>query len=151
MNAIQHITILPKTATERQHFIEAVIFELENGQYKAAAVWPRLSDLEKLIKEIKADTTIRDILKKEIDGKAAVIGGIEFSIQEVKRYEFATCGDSEWLEMSRNMEKLKEKMKAREAFLKSIPAVGTVCPETGEIIHRPAFVTETRIMSKEAK
>lgn len=52
------------------------------------------------------------------------------------KYDFSVCGDSTYNDMIKEREALDEKIKEREAFLKTIPAEGISTIE-GEVINPP--------------
>lgn len=141
-NSLSLINALPSNPTERGKFIEAVKDELAFGHYKIEEIWPQLKAIETLIKELTADSEIRDILS------AAIAGRPECGLteQQVKKYNYAECRDSEWEAMQSQMNSLKASIKAREDFLKNIPTTGTINPETGEMIYPPVATFETRFV-----
>ena len=150
MNAISVLTSLPTTPDERRRFIEIANQEIAEGRYRITDIYPMLKSIEKLIEELGKDSEFRDMLSQAINGKFEV-NGVEISEQQVKKYNCAECHDSTYNDLLEQQNKLKEKIKAREEFLKSIPATGTVIPETGEMIYPPVCTFETRFVVKHVK
>lgn len=150
MNAISTLTSLPTTPDERRRFIEIAKQEITEGKYRILDIFPQLRNIEKLIEELTKDTEFRDMLSTAINGKIE-INGVEISEQQVKKYNCAECHDSTYNDLLEQQNKLKEKIKAREEFLKSIPSTGTVIPETGEMIYPPVCTFETRFVVKPVK
>lgn len=150
MNALSIFTQLPSTAQERASFIRAAKDEIINGERNIVDVYPMITNIVKLFDDLKKDTEFRDMLSKAVNGRT-VNNGFEITEQVVKKYNCAECHDSEWNSLMEQMNELKEKIKAREAFLIAIPATGTANPETGEMIYPPVVTFETRFVVKQAK
>lgn len=150
MNAISTLTSLPTTPEERRQFIEIAKQEIVEGRYKITEVFPVLKSINTLVDELTKDPEFRDMLSAAINGKYE-INGMEISEQTVRKYNCAECHDSTYNDLLEQQNKLKEKIKAREEFLKSIPATGIVIPETGEMIYPPVATFETRFVVKQIK
>lgn len=150
MNAISTLTSLPTTPAERRQFIEIAKQEIVEGRYKITEVFPVLKSINTLVDELTKDPEFRDMLSAAINGKYE-INGMEISEQTVRKYNCAECHDSTYNDLLEQQNKLKEKIKAREEFLKSIPATGIVIPETGEMIYPPVATFETRFVVKQIK
>lgn len=104
-----------------------------NGEINPLEVYRQAKLMELLIEEIKKDPDILDAAQSERDkyGKEKPkINGAVVDNGSKTTYDYASCGDPVY-------DKLKEDIKAREAFLKAIPAGGTVDPETGLLIQPP--------------
>lgn len=150
MNAISTLTSLPTTPAKRRRFIEIAKQEIIEGKYRILDIFPQLKNIEKLIEELTKDTEFRDMLSQAINGKYEV-NGVEISEQHVKKYNCAECHDSTYNDLLEQQNKLNEKIKAREEFLKAIPVEGVVLPETGEMLYPPVVTFETRFVVKQIK
>lgn len=94
--------------------------------------------------DLKKDNDILSCAFDEIDkhpkGKAEVNGAIvEASSRATPDYK--SCNDSVWNE-------LKEKLSAREKYLKALPPQGAVDPDTGELVMPPKTTTSNFITVK---
>ena len=150
MNALSTLTALPTTPAERRSFIEMAKDEIINGKYKIVDIYPQLKAIEKLIEEMTKDIEFRDMLSSAICGKMEV-NGLEISEQTVKKYNYAECHDSEWMQLQTKANELKEKIKKREEFLKNVPTNGVILEDTGEMIYPPMPTFETRFTVKPIK
>ena len=150
MNTISTLTALPTTLAERRMFIEIAKQEIIEGKYKITEIFPVLKSISTLVDELTKDAEFRDMLSDAIDGKIE-INGMEISEQTVRKYNCAECHDSEYNALLEQMNKLKEKIKEREEFLRHIPATGFVNPETGEMLYPPGATFETRFVVKQIK
>jgi hypothetical protein len=150
MNAISTLTSLPTTPAERRQFIEMAKTEIVEGRYKITEVFPVLKSINTLVDELTKDQEFRDMLSQAINGRHEA-NGLEISEQTVRRYNCAECHDSVYNDLLTQMNSLKEQIKTREEFLRSIPASGMVNPDTGEMLYPPVATFETRFIVKQSK
>jgi hypothetical protein len=138
----------PITYVEINNLIYDMKVELLSGDYNPLDVELQLKAMEETIKQLRSDKDIRQFVLREAEkhGKSFEWRGAKMSIREVGvKYEYSTSGDSEWAILDAQIKKLTEKRTAREKFLQNIPEMGTVSPETGETIYRPAKSSTTSI------
>lgn len=138
----------PITYVEINNLIYDMKVELLSGDYNPLDVELQLKAMEETIKQLRSDEDIRQFVLSEAEkhGKFFEWRGAKMSIREVGvKYDYSTSGDSEWAILDAQIKKLTEKRNAREKFLQNIPEMGTVSPETGETIYRPAKSSTTSI------
>ena len=138
----------PITYVEINNLIYDMKVELLSGEYNPLDVELQLKAMEETIKQLRSDEDIRQFVLSEAEkhGKSFEWRGAKMSIREVGvKYDYASSGDSEWAILDARIKELTEKRKAREKFLQNIPEMGTVSPETGETIYRPAKTSTTSI------
>lgn len=77
---------------------------------------------------------VRDELNKYTKGEKVTAFGAELTAKETgTKYDYSNCNDSEWNELNQQLNEIKEKMKPREAFLKSLQKKTIITiEETGE-------------------
>ena len=92
--------------------------------------------LEEVISEIRPSAIQELRLSK---GDSANIFGAKVEPSVTAKYNYASCGDSEWDELNKAIELTKTRLKEREAFLKTLKSP-VYLPETGEEV-KPAIVT----------
>ncbi|MCZ2397104.1 MAG: hypothetical protein LC100_11245 [Chitinophagales bacterium] len=99
-----------------------------------------VSAMELLLKELKDNPEFKSYVREEAEKypKGFVSkSGAKIELAEVGiRYDFTSCGDTEWEMLDAQMKSLKEKIAEREKFLKNLPGVGIeqLNKETGEMI-----------------
>lgn len=81
---------------------------------------------------------VRDEIKRNSeDGRSCKSKyGTKFELAETgTQYNFKVCGDEEWNQLNKQLEELKDRIKKRETFLKTISESGlsTLDEETGEV------------------
>jgi len=148
IKALSTIADAPITYVEIGNLIHFMKQELLSGDYNPLDVELKLKAMEETIKQLRSDEEIRAFVLSEAEkyGKSFEWRGAKMSIREVGvKYDYAASGDSEWALLDAQVKELTEKKKAREKFLQAIPDMGTVSPETGETIYRPAKTSTTSI------
>ena len=70
-------------------------------------------------------------------GGDILLGALVVEKSAPSKYDFASCGDSEYDELIKQKEQIDELIKKREAFLKTIPLEG-VASINGEVINAPS-------------
>lgn len=148
IKALSAIADAPITYVEIGNVIYEMKAELLSGDYNPLDVELKLKAIEEITKQLRADEDIKKFVLAEAEkyGKSFEWRGAKMSIREVGvKYDYASSGDSEWALLDAQIKELSDKKKAREKFLQAIPDMGTVSPETGETIYRPAKTSTTSI------
>ena len=143
-SVISYLTVLPESKEQRQQFIEMAESEILSGNRNPLEFEIALKSLEELIKEIRKLETVKRAVLNEADKyheKTFDFRGYKITKTSRSTYDFSTCNDYQWNELKQKEEAIKETIKQRETFLKSItnkfdPVVNS---ETGEIIYPPAL------------
>ena len=147
----------------------AVVYATDLSKTKAAAIAAdisnavtegRLKPLETLAKLKFAETTIKTaiegVMQAAIDeagkygsGEKITAMGCDLTQKESGvKYDFSGCGDAVYDRLTAEMEALKERIKERESFLKTIKQGMTVVDEeSGEVMTiRPAMKSSKTIV-----
>ena len=126
---------LPETKAQ----IETFAHQLEQGLVKGEIIPTDLlrfqKAMEKVFEKIKPILIESAIVEVEHYEKNPVIKVAEYSIIEAGvKYDYSVCNDAKWNDLSREVESIKEKLKEREAFLKSIKEkIEIIDTESGEL------------------
>jgi hypothetical protein len=141
MNALSTISVMPSSKEQLATYKAAIKNEILSGFQDTLQVFKMLKFAEKAIAETLKDKDIEDAMMNEAIkyGKTFDLHGCKFAIKAVGvRYDFTTCGDSQWDEITEKINALTEERKKREAFLQHIPIDGVVDPSTGAYLYPPA-------------
>jgi len=130
MEATSVITLMPENKEQIEMFALKVKQAVLNGTINPLELDVRLKAIEETVTSIRKDKEVKSEIVKEASkyGKSFDFRNAKITISERGTYDFSN--DAEW-------KTLKEKIKERELFLKSIPEEGTVDIKTGEVIYRP--------------
>jgi hypothetical protein len=150
MDALQHLTVLPLTKSEREDFVAKAKNEILSGYYNPLQIEACLKGIEETIKALRADEDIRSQVLDECEKygeKTFTVGNTTFTLQERKTYDFKACGDTKYMDLIQELERIKERIKGRELMLKSItkPVADT---ETGNIINPAPYSQQTVLQIK---
>ena len=145
------------TKSDIKIIAESCIKEIgENGG--AIQACELVSKMELLLKEIKSDKDFIDFVRSEItlfgkDYKTS--SGTKIELAEVGvKYNYMNCNDLEILELYEQERHLSEKIKEREAFLKTLPYTGLdIITADGEAvkIYPPSKTSTSSIKTTIAK
>lgn len=98
----------------------------------------KMEILKQSLEEFKKDPDVRDCVLREVDkyGKEAIICGVKIKqIESGVKYDFESTGDPKIFDLLRNEKQIKESVKERTNFLKSLPTEGIteLDENTGEV------------------
>lgn len=127
------IPILPTSQIQKQEFKEKIKNEIMEGALNPLEFYRRAKLIDECIEELKKDADIFDYAVSERAkwGKEKpLVNGSIVDTSSRTTYDYESCNDSVYNE-------LKEKIKAREAYLKALPPQGAVDPDTGELVLPP--------------
>lgn len=141
MNALHQLTNLPERKEQIKTFANAGIDEILNGNYSALEFKMRADFIRKALDQIEAHAAVKDLILlegKRFEGQDYF--GCQIKSQSRKTYDFSACNDFGYDLIMQDIEVLKRQQKAREAFLKALPAP-MADPETGDIINPPTYTS----------
>ena len=148
-NAISLLTILPGKKDEVNTFVSKVLSEIDAGIYNPLELFVRLNALTKAMGLIKEaiESQAQDEFSKYGEKSTEVYGANIQQAEAGVRYIFDKCGDVNYDALILEQNKIAEKLKKQEDFLKTIPVSGIEVTDenTGEIcrIFPPAKSSKT--------
>ena len=137
-NELQKILVFPETRQDIRNYISNVKQSILEGENDPLKVLKMLKCFENIIKELKEDQDIQEMILNESDKyseKTIELHGCKFTKQERPTWDYSECNDSVLSSYEKEMQFLDEKIKERKEFLKLIPE-NFVNSETGEILNR---------------
>jgi len=138
MQEIQIITNDLLTKKSRQELANNVIEQIEGGELNPLKIHVQVKAMEDFIKKILDSKVYKNCLISECDknGKKFDFFGAEFMQKETGvKYDYDVCNDAIILHLQQQQEAIKEAIKERETFLKTIPAGGLeTITEDGEVV-----------------
>ena len=145
------INLLPSNKAQISVFKDTLKSEILANDKDPLPILVQLKMAEKTIAEILKDDEIDEHFLKEFllydKDEKVVVSGATLTVSEVGvKYNFGDCGDQVYNDLIKESEVLKEKIKERESYLKTIPKEGTVCPIHGNFINRPSKSSKTKVI-----
>jgi len=143
------------TKAQRQSFCIDIVGKLENGEADPLKIHLQVKAMEDLIKQLQDNTVYKRFLLDEAAkyGKSFEYINAKFEVKEMGvKYDYSQCGDPEMTELLRQETEIKEKVKARSEFLKTLPTTGLsiMQEDTGElvIVYPPSKTSTTTLTVK---
>jgi hypothetical protein len=133
---------LPSTVSAVAYLKSSIKREILNGEKNPLEFYVQAKMLTDLIEDLKKDSEIFDCAYTErlkYGKEKPTVNGSVIDISSRSTPDYNTCGDPVY-------DELKEKLKAREKFLKNLPPDGTVDPETGLLI-KPPVIKESQFVT----
>jgi thiamine pyrophosphate-dependent acetolactate synthase large subunit-like protein len=115
----------------------ALLNDIDEGHMHPLQVAAQFKFIEDVITNVKEELRQRVISEQSKYGKDAMTyHGATFDIKEAGvKYDYSQCDDTIWNDLKQQLDALNDKMKEREAFLKTLKERFTYINEsTGEII-----------------
>lgn len=143
--AISQFTYLPATKKEREVFVQMCVDEITSGTRNPLEFEIMLKNLEETISAIRKRPEVKEVVLEEAEKypeKTIALMGTRITKASKTTFYYNECGDSVYNELSSQLAELKEKVKERETFLKTIkPGMEIPDVQTGEIIRPPQTAT----------
>lgn len=143
--AISQFTYLPATKKEREVFVQMCVDEITSGTRNPLEFEIMLKNLEETISAIRKRPEVKEVVLEEAEKypeKTIALMGTKITKASKTTFYYNECGDSVYNELSSQLAELKEKVKERETFLKTIkPGMEIPDVNTGEIIRPPQTAT----------
>lgn len=124
---------LPATVSDISYLKSSIKQSILNGEKNPLEFYVQAKLLTDLVDDLKKDADIFDCAYSErlkYGKEKPNVNGSVIDISSRTTYDYASCGDPVY-------DELKDKIKAREQFLKALPPEGTVDPESGVFIKPP--------------
>lgn len=140
------VSLFDTNKEQRESFAEYAIAGLKEGNVNPLAFHINLKKMEDAIKRISSHPEYMSLVLDEAEkhGKAFEMHNAAIRIGEVgTKYDYAVTEDETYKELEMQKKELEAKIKARQAFLQTIPESGIADPETGSMIYRATKSSST--------
>lgn len=152
MTPISILRLLETTKEQRSTFVTGVLDKLEQGSVDPLETLLQIKCMEELVKQLTGNDVFRNYVLEaaQKEGKSFAFHNAKFDIRETGvKYDFSRCGDVQWELMDSQINGLKEQVKARETFLKTVPVAGLLVTDefSGETtkIFPPSKISTTSV------
>jgi hypothetical protein len=145
---------LPNNKEQVKTFVSSIKNEILANTKNTLPILVQIKMVEKTIEDILKDEEIDLKFLKEFQlydkDETVTVNGATLRQSEVGvKYFYSECGDPVWIDLNKQIQELTEKKKEREKFLQNIPYdKGTVDPDSGLFITRPAKSSKTKVVVK---
>lgn len=122
------LSLFETTKAERQNFVQEVIGSLDEGFTDALKIHLQVKSAEDLIKQLTGNEEYKSHVlnaAQKYGAKSFEFVNSKMEIKEVgTKYDYANCNDAELIDITKQVEELTEKLKARQKFLQTVPLSG---------------------------
>ena len=144
---IAKLNLFTPSRSDIRNFQENIRLAVESGDANPLEVMAKAKIAQKYIESIVGDgdrekgiIEVKEGARLEAEKygeKSFAFAGVNVELAELgARWDFSGCGDPEWQELQEQMKALKEAIKAREDYLKSLGEPTEYTDEnTGEVVY----------------
>lgn len=138
MKEVKLFETYPENKFQQQMLANEIILPVIEGDVNPIDVYVKAKAIQDALKIVTDDDRVKDLVICEVEkyGNNTTYNSASLQVKEMGvKYDYSVCNDSIYNDLVDNIEKLKETLKQREKFLKSISSDGTlmVDEETGEV------------------
>ena len=138
MKEVKLFETYPENKFQQQMLANEIILPVIEGDVDPIDVYVKAKAIQDALKIVTDDDRVKDLVICEVEkyGNNTTYNSASLQVKEMGvKYDYSVCNDSIYNDLVDNIEKLKETLKQREKFLKSISSDGTliVNEETGEV------------------
>jgi len=148
-SAISIFRKLPETKEQITNYSRLIRNSVLDGEIDPLLFAAQVSALEQLFKTLKSDELIKDAVLEEAEkyGKSFEKQNAKFSIRETGvKYDYTVCQDADYEEILLELDKLNNKKKDRENFLKSLKPDIEVYGSDGRQLELPHKTSSTQVV-----
>lgn len=128
--AMETLRLLPSTQHEIDRFSDMLIQAVKDGEVSALEILVQFTAMDKVMERIKKETKQEALKEADLHPERtfSFMGNQVEKAEVGVRYDYDGTGDKEYL-------RLKEAVKAKEVFLKSLTApISIVDKDSGEVV-----------------
>ena len=138
MKEVKLFETYPENKFQQQMLANEIILPVIEGYVNPIDVYVKAKAIQDALKIVTDDDRVKDLVICEVEkyGNNTTYNSASLQVKEiVVKYDYSACNDIIYNDIVDNIERLKETLKQREKFLKSISSDGTliVNEETGEV------------------
>ena len=150
MGAISELKRLPETKAEINTYSKAAICEILDGEVDVLKAYKHMSAIQETFEAIKKDKNVKELAVTEAlkHGKSFDYYGCNYQVKETGvKYDYSECGDSCLDDLYDELARLKQQIKERENFLKSLkPEMEIADAASGELLNAPSKTSTTTVV-----
>lgn len=144
------LSIFETTKAERQEFAQSIIKGIKDGLSDPLKVHYQVKCMEEVIKNITSDPDYKSMTLDEAAkyGKTFEHFNARFEVKEMGvKYDYSVCNDPTYNKLKAQLTVIEDELKAREKYLKAIPAQGvqTLLEDEVVTLYPPAKSSTTSI------
>lgn len=127
---------------------ESLVAQVVEGKVDAVTAFVQMKAIAEVCEQFIKNPAICNAVQSAVvvRGKDAAFGGAKVAVSNSTRYDYASSGDPQYLDLIKRKESIASQLKAREMYLKAITDEQTIVDrETGAIV---TIVPPTKTVSQ---
>lgn len=136
------------TKEAQGNLAESLVAQVTDGKVDAVAAFVQIKAIAEVCEQFLKNQAVSEAVQSAVvvRGKDAVFGGAKVGVSNSTRYDYASSGDPQYLDLIKRKESIASQLKAREMYLKAITDEQTIVDrETGAIV---TIVPPTKTVSQ---
>ena len=136
------------TKEAQGNLAESLVAQVTDGKVDAVAAFVQIKAIAEVCEQFLKNQAVSEAVQSAVvvRGKDAAFGGAKVGVSNSTRYDYASSGDPQYLDLIKRKESMASQGKAREMDLKAITDEQTIVDrETGAIV---TIVPPTKTVSQ---
>lgn len=125
------------TKEAQVNLVENLVAQVTDGKADAITAFVQIKAIAEVCEQFLKNPSIGEAVQSAVlvRGKDAAFGGAKVGVSSTTRYDYASSGDPQYLDLIKQKDSIASKLKAREMFLKAITEDQVIVDhETGAIV-----------------
>lgn len=125
------------TKEAQGNLAESLVAQVKDGKVDAVTAFVQIKAIAEVCEQFMKNPAISEAVQSAVlvRGKDAAFGGAKVGVSSTTRYDYASSGDPQYLELIKKKDIVAGQIKAREMYLKAITEDQTIVDrETGAIV-----------------
>lgn len=125
------------TKEAQGNLAESLVAQVTDGKVDAVAAFVQIKAIAEVCEQFLKNQAVSEAVQSAVvvRGKDAAFGGAKVGVSNSTRYDYASSGDPQYLDLIKRKESIASQLKAREMYLKAIMDEQTIVDrETGAIV-----------------
>lgn len=136
------------TKEAQGNLAESLVAQVTDGKVDAVAAFVQIKAIAEVCEQFLKNQAVSEAVQSAVvvRGNDAAFGGAKVGVSNSTRYDYASSGDPQYLDLIKRNESIASQLKAREMYLKAITDEQTIVDrETGAIV---TIVPPTKTVSQ---
>lgn len=116
---------------------DSLVAQVTDGKVDAVAAFVQIKAIAEVCEQFLKNQAVSEAVQSAVvvRGKDAAFGGAKVGVSNSTRYDYASSGDPQYLDLIKQKDSIASQLKAREMFLKAITDEQDIVDrETGAIV-----------------
>ena len=125
------------TKEAQGNLAESLVAQVTDGKVDAVAAFVQIKAIAEVCEQFLKNQAVSEAVQSAVvvRGNDAAFGGAKVGVSNSTRYDYASSGDPQYLDLIKRKESIASQLKAREMFLKAITDEQDIVDrETGAVV-----------------